>query len=157
MGKIWVQTTEGKLIHIPIVEDDFNTPDDPVKIPTSVVVGGVGRCFSEQRQIVHPTYGTITFDFMQDSGKTGSCNQCGQCCTHPVDDCLNPALCTWAYDVDIDAHACQYLVIDKKNKWPDPGNTSCSIYANILNVFKGCAYPPRNIHSWMFNCGYTVI
>ena len=29
MGKIWVQTSSGKTIHLPIVEDDVNTADDP--------------------------------------------------------------------------------------------------------------------------------
>ena len=28
MGKIWLQTTDDRLIHLPIVGDDFNSPDD---------------------------------------------------------------------------------------------------------------------------------
>ena len=35
MGKIWLETTDGRLIHLPIVEDDFNSPDDAIRIPTS--------------------------------------------------------------------------------------------------------------------------
>jgi len=38
MGKIWVQTPSGKIIHLPIVEDDVNTPDDTIKIPTGVFI-----------------------------------------------------------------------------------------------------------------------
>jgi len=38
MGKIWVQTSSGKIIHLPIVEDDVNTPDDTIKIPTGVFI-----------------------------------------------------------------------------------------------------------------------
>ena len=30
MGKICVQTSSGRIIHLPIVEDDVNTADDPI-------------------------------------------------------------------------------------------------------------------------------
>ena len=53
MGKIWLETTNGKLIHLPIVGDDFNSPDDTIKIPTAVLVGR-NRCFSGTIEIVSP-------------------------------------------------------------------------------------------------------
>ena len=152
MGKIWVQRSDGRVIHLPIVEDDFNTPDDPIVLPP---VLAVNRCYNQQIQVVHPTLGTITFDFMP-PGLTGSCNQCGHCCSHLVEDCPHPTGdCGWPYNADIDAHACQYLTVLKKNKWPQAGNTECSLYADILNTFKGCAYPPDVIDPLWINCGYS--
>jgi hypothetical protein len=155
MGKIWLQTTDGRLIHLPVVGDDVNTPDDPIKIPVSIVLS-VDRCYSSQIQVIHPTIGTITFDFFANRGVVGSCNQCGQCCAHPVDACPDPeGNCGWPYRANINSHACQYLTVIKNNKWPQPGNTECSIYADILNVSKGCAYPPDSFFPHMTNCGYS--
>ena len=45
MGKIWLQTANGHLIHAPIVGDDFNSPDDAIKIPASILANK-NRCFS---------------------------------------------------------------------------------------------------------------
>ena len=151
MGKIWVRLSTEKVIHLPIVENDVNTAVNPIDIPPAV---SVNRCFSEQRIIVHPTLGTITFDF-RPPGIIGSCNQCGHCCTHLVGDCLNPSDCAWSYNSDIDAHACPYLVIDKWRKFPEPNNTECSLYADILNQYKGCAYVPDAINPLWINCGYS--
>ena len=110
MGKIWLETTDNRLIHLPIVGDDFNSPDDAIKIPTAVLINR-NRCFSGTIQIVSPQYGTITFDFTED-GRTGSCNQCGQCCTHPADACPNPGNCGWPLRTIPrmpDFHACEYF------------------------------------------------
>lgn len=154
MGKIWLEDTGGRLIHLPIVGDDFNTPDDPEKISTSILTS-VNKCFGQQIQVIHPTYGTIIFDF-RPLGIIGSCNQCGQCCSHPVDACPYPTGdCGYPYRADIDCHACQYLTVFKVNKWGLKDNTECSLYADILNRFKGCAYPPDEILSHMTNCGYS--
>ena len=158
MGKIWLETTNGKLIHLPIVEDDFNSPDDAIRIPTAVLINR-NRCFSGLIQIVSPQYGTITFDFTED-GRTGECNQCGQCCTHPVDACPNPGNCGWplrtirGFD---DFHSCQYLTILKENKWGDPDNTECSIYTDLINTFKGCMYPQNqpDMLPHMTSCGFS--
>jgi len=60
MGKIWLETTDNRLIHLPIVGEDFNSPDDAIRIPTAVLVNR-DRCFSGTIQIVSPQYGTITF------------------------------------------------------------------------------------------------
>lgn len=156
MGKIWLTTTSGRKIHIPVSGPDINTPDDPIEIPTSVV--DVNRCVSQQQIIVSPTHGTFTIDFMQDSGLTGGCNQCGQCCGHPAEECDGPdGECGWPLNLDVPWHTCQYLMIDKKNKWGDPNNSECSLYATILDSFKGCLYPPRHIKSWMTSCGYTEV
>ena len=154
MGKIWVQTPSGKIIHLPIVEDDVNTADTPIQLSTALVAV-MNRCYSQPIAIVHPTLGSITFDF-RPPGITGSCNQCGQCCSHPVADCLHPTGdCGYPYRADIDAHACQYLTVFKRNKWPQAGNTECSLYADILNQFKGCAYVPDVIDPKWINCGYS--
>ena len=158
MGKIWIQTPSGKIIHLPIVEDDFNSPDDAVRIPTAVLINR-NRCFSGTIQIVSPEFGTITFDFTE-VGRTGECNQCGQCCTHPADACPNPGNCGWPLRTirnKPDFHACQYLTIFKDNKWGDPDNTECSIYTNLINTFKGCMYP-LNQSDWephMTSCGFS--
>jgi len=160
MGKIWLETTDNRLIHLPIVEVDFNSPDDAIRIPTGVMINR-DRCFSGTIQIVSPQYGTITFDFTED-GRTGTCNQCGQCCTHPADVCPNPGNCRWplrtirGFD---DFHACQYLTILKANKWGDPGNTECSIYTDLINTFKGCMYPyeQHEMKPHMTSCGFSWV
>ena len=155
MGKIWVETSDGRLIHLPILEDDYNTPDDPVRIPVSLI-SSVNRCYSDQKVI---SYGddTITLD-MRPPGIIGSCNQCGHCCSHLVEDCPRPEGCGWPYRSDIDAHACQHLVVNKWRKWPQAGNTSCAMYSTILDFSKGCAYPWSigEINPLWINCGYSI-
>jgi len=161
MGKIWLETTNNRLIHLPIVGDDFNSPDDAIRIPTAVMVNR-DRCFSGTIQIVSPQYGTITFDFTE-PGRTGSCNQCGQCCTHPVDACPDPAgncgypLREIARSPDV--HACQYLTIFKDGKWGDPANTECSIHTDLINTFKGCMlFPSENkMKPHMTSCGFSWV
>lgn len=34
MGKIWLETSYGKLIHLPVRGDDVNSPDDPLGLST---------------------------------------------------------------------------------------------------------------------------
>jgi len=158
MGKIWLETTDNRLIHLPIVGADFNSPDDAIRIPTAVLVNR-DRCFSGTIQIVSPQYGTITFDFTED-GRTGECNQCGQCCTHPADACPNPGNCGWPLRTIPrmpDFHACQYLTILKENKWGDPENTECSIYTDLINISKGCMYPLNqpDMRPHMTSCGFS--
>jgi len=151
MGKIWVQVSSGRTIHLPIVEDDVNTADDPIVLPPML---SVNRCFSEQTIIAHPTLGTITFDF-RPPGIIGSCNQCGMCCGHPVEDCPTPPDCGYILYEDLNWHVCQYLTINKWRKWGEAGNSECSLYADILNQFKGCVYPPDEIKPHMTGCGYS--
>ena len=153
MGKIWLETTKGKLIHLPVVGDDVNSPDDAVRIPTSVFTKQ-NRCYGEQFQIEHPTYGTITLD-LRPPGIAGECNQCGVCCSHPIADCPHPpGDCRYPSHPNLDYHVCQYLTIYKWRKWGDPDNSECSIFSTILDNFKGCAYPPDTIDPCMTNCGY---
>ena len=154
MGKIWVQTPSGRTIHLPIVEDDVNTADDPIELPEML---SVNRCYSQQIVVVHPTLGTITLDLRPD-GITGTCNQCGHCCSHLVADCQDPPDCGWPLRTiprQPDFHACQHLIISKENKWPQAGNTTCGLYGDILNIYKGCAYPPKAIDPLWVNCGYS--
>ena len=154
MGKIWVQTSSGRLIHLPIVEDDFNTPDDPVKIPTSVL--SITRHRSGTIQIVSPEHGTVTFDF-DVAGRTGSCNECGRCCSHPAGSCSDPD-CGYVLNADLDYHVCQYLTIFKNNKWGLKDNTECSLGTGLINTFKGCTMGPNGpseMHPHMTNCGFS--
>ena len=155
MGKIWVQTSSGRIIHLPIVEDDVNTADNPIILPAGLTVK---RCPDVNFQVVHPTLGTITFEFAPNN-RTGSCNQCGVCCSHPVADCPYPTGdCGYLPHPDLDFHVCQYLVINKWRKWGDAGNTECSMGTDIINNFKGCTlFPtvPAEIKSHMTNCGYS--
>ena len=161
MGKIWLTTSDNRLIHLDVQGDDVNDPDTAKQLPVSVaLISGLNRCWSNPIQIISPIYGSITIDLMQNSGLTGSCNQCGMCCGHPVADCIggphSPIPCGLILNTDIDWHVCQYLDIRNRNKWGDPNNSECTVYSNLLNVFKGCAYPPLHIHPWMTGCGYTV-
>jgi hypothetical protein len=159
MGKIWLETTSGKLIHFPVLEGDVNSPDDAMKIPTSVVRDR-NRCFSGIIQITDPTYGSITFDFSM-VGRTGECNQCGQCCTHPVGACPDVGgACGWPYRADIDAHACQHLVVKNLSKWGQTKNSSCGIYETLIDTYKGCIYPltsPDELLPHMTACGFEFI
>jgi len=156
MGKIWLQISDGKIIHLPIVEDDVNTADDPIVLPPGLLIN---RCYDSNIQVVHPTFGTITFEFAP-SGRTGSCNQCGMCCGHPVADCEWGSLenCGYILEPNLNWHVCQYLVINKWRKWGDAGNTECSLGADIMNSFKGCTlFPdvPAKIRPYMTSCGYS--
>ena len=159
MGKIWLQTANGHLIHAPIVGDDFNSPDDAIKIPASILANK-NRCFSGLIEVTDPEYGTVVFDFTEE-GRTGSCNQCGQCCTHPIDVCPHPTGdCGWPLREIRDhdsVHACQYLTIKNDKKWGNPGNTECSVYTNLIEISKGCIYPLYQ-SDWkphMTSCGFT--
>ena len=154
MGKIWVQTSSGRLIHLPIVGDDFNTPDDTIKIPAAVI--STTRHRSGTIEIVSPEYGTIMFDFDID-GRMGSCNECGMCCSHPAGGCSDPD-CGYVLNTDIDFHVCQHLVINKWRKWGQAGNTECSLGTNLINTYKGCIWGPINpgeIHPHMTSCGFS--
>jgi len=158
MGKIWLETSSGKLIHLPVQGDDFNSPDDDIRIPATIMINK-NRCYSQPITVSIPGRGTVTIDFMQDSGLTGSCNQCGMCCGHPAGDCQWGSLeaCGYVLNADINWHVCQHLVISNWHKWGAKNNTSCAIYADLINIFKGCIYPPLHMKPWMTGCGYSVI
>jgi hypothetical protein len=155
MGKIYLETTDGKFIHMAITGSDIRT----VMPPTSIL--NLNRCYSGTVQVAVSGYGTVTFDF-NEPGRTGSCNQCGMCCGHPVADCSggphSPISCGYILNTDITWHVCQYLDIKNKNKWGDPNNSTCTIWANLLNTFKGCTTFPISaykIKSWMTGCGFS--
>lgn len=139
MGRLWLQTSEGKKIHIPIVEEDVNTPDTAILIPDTFKTRD--RCYSGQIQINHPTLGTITINF-DPPGRTGSCNQCGQCCSHLITDCKEN-IC--GYVIDGNYHRCQYLTILKgQNKGIGQINgTECKIRTTIFDIVKGCVFFPE--------------
>lgn len=156
MGKVWLETSDGRLIHLPVVGDDINTPDSVIKISTALILD-MNRCYGQQIIVNSSTYGQFTLD-LRPNGIIGSCNQCGHCCSHLVEDCPTPPECGWplrAIKSHPDVHACQYLIISKENKWPQANNTSCALYGDILNTYKGCAYPPKVIKPEWINCGYS--
>ena len=156
MGKLWVEKSNGNLIHLNVVGNDVNSPDDAIKVPVNLI-SIANRCYGEQIIIATPQLGTITID-LRPPGIIGSCVQCGHCCSHLVANCPRPEGCGWPYRSDIDAHACQHLVVDKWRKWPEAGNTSCAMHSAILDYSKGCAYPLSigEINPLWINCGYSI-
>jgi len=134
---------------------DVNHPGDVIEIPTSFIMT-INRCWSQPFVVNHPTYGSFTIDLRPD-GIIGSCNQCGMCCAHPADTCQWGSLeaCGYILIPQLNIHACQHLIIDKTNKWGQANNTECELYANILDYYKGCAYPPKAIDPWWTGCGFS--
>jgi hypothetical protein len=127
-GVIWLRTKYGKLVHLPLVGDeDFNTPDDPVKIPMSKVTVH-GRALSGTQVVDVGGGKTVTIDY-DPPGRTGACNQCGQCCTH-----------------------CKHLEVT--GTIGDPGATRCGIRAEILDRYKGCALAPETREPRMTKCSF---
>src|SRR3990167_11218580 len=113
LGIIWLQTTNGQLIHLPIVGDDINSPDDLIKIPTSVIgADAINKNFSDKIIVNIPDKGNVIFDFSI-PGRSGSCKRCGKCCGD-----------------------CKYLIIQPN------GETICDIRMNIFNIHKGCTLSP---------------
>lgn len=132
MGVIWLQTTDNKLIHLPVVGDDVNTPNDTVKIPTSALKV-LDRCMSINKSIDLSTYGfgVVTIR-LNPPNRIGTCNQCGQCCV-----------------------GCTYLVV--KTKIGKVNGTVCGVRADILNIAKGCMIFPvtaEDIVNYPL-CGFT--
>jgi len=140
MGKVWFQTSDGKNIHIPVVGNDINSPANPIVL-SGVALALQNRCLSGQIVIVHPTFGSITLDFSAPN-RTGSCNQCGQCCTHSIALCqMPPGQCGYILDAARGVHKCQHLTIFPKGIGKANG-TECSVRATILDVLKGCTLFP---------------
>lgn len=137
MAKIWLQTSDGKLIHLPVVGADVNTPDTPQKISTSVIAT-MNRCLSGT-VVVNSPYGNFTLNFAP-VGRNGTCNQCGQCCSHTVAACTGT--CMYVLDTKSGRHVCRYLTILPKGIGKT-GGTECSIKADILNQMKGCTLFPE--------------
>lgn len=160
MGNIWIQQSSGRMIHLPIVGPDYNTPDSPQKIPASAVGTALAdRCLSGLVQITIPGQGNVTFTF-DPPGRTGSCNQCGSCCVHPVGSCPSPTgQCGYILNTKYQVHACQYLEIRPgNNKLHNADGTSCTLRASLADGFKGCLMTPEKpseMWPWMNNCGFT--
>lgn len=154
MPRIWFKDKRGAAFHIDVDTaswtGDYNTPETAETIPQTIVTAD--RCMNT----VTFTTPKGTFSIILDvNGRTGSCNQCGQCCSHLITDCQEPTSC--GYVVDGSYHRCQYLTvhgpgIGKKN------GTSCSIHSSLLyESLKGCVcYPasPNEITSLMTACGF---
>lgn len=155
-GKVWIITAYDKIIYLTVQGDvDINTPEDPISMPSGIMVD---RCFAYPYEVVDPIYGTFYIDLMP-SNYTGTCNRCGECCGHPVEDCQWESLevCGYVLNTNLNWHVCQHLVIDNWHQWGKPNNTTCELYATILDDYKGCAYPPLHFKSWMTDCGYSIV
>ena len=153
MGKLWLQRSDGRKIHIPVQGSDINTSDNPIVVGMVQAVAA-NRCLSQPFQIVHPTYGSVTINF-SNPNLTGSCNQCGMCCAHPSSGCTGD--CGYVPHAQLPIHHCQYLDIVNRNKWGQANNTSCTLYSEILDNFKGCAYVPDAIDPWWTGCGFSEV
>jgi hypothetical protein len=158
MGKIWFETNSGFKIHLPIVGADYNTPDNPVLF-SGIGLATADRYLSGEIAVNHPVIGSFTLDFGA-PGRTGKCNQCGQCCSHPVANCPHPTDCAYVPVTSNkkDYHACQYLRLLPGKGIGKIGGTECSIRASIIDQFKGCALSPMKaseIETWMTACGFT--
>lgn len=156
MGVLWLQTTDGKLIHVPIVGADINTPDSPTKVPTSIFSTAANRCLNGQYNVDMSAYGlgTVTVN-LGPPGRTGTCNQCGECCSHPIASCPDPGG-NCGYVLSGAYHKCQYLTIQARGIGKSNG-TECSIRATLLDRFKGCVLFPESA-SDIANCpacGFT--
>lgn len=146
MAYLWLVTKAGSQIHVPIAGDvDFNTPDTPVKIPTSVVAREIDRCIAG-------TY-TLTIDgqsvtiLLDPPGRSGTCNQCGECCSHLVSECTDPTCGTTGYILADNTlyHKCKHL---RELKGPTGGignadGTECLIHRDLLDLSKGCVFYPE--------------
>jgi hypothetical protein len=157
MGNIWIQTISGSMIHLPILGPDINTPDSLPKILESMIpVGSIKS--GVITPIVIDGYGIIMFDFTAPD-RIGACVQCGACCIHPIEHCNNN--CAYVLDIQYNVHKCKYLIINTgENKLGEPGQTSCSLYTNIISEFKGCLYGPqtkKEMRVWMTNCGFKFV
>jgi hypothetical protein len=160
MGVIWILINNSRIVHLPVIGEDVNTPSNPVNV--SVFASAINnRNFSSNVSVNTPTFGRITIKLVPD-GRTGECNQCGQCCSHPVGDCPHPPDCGYVpiTNKGVDYHACQYLtVFSGSNKGIGANNgTECSMRSDILNIAKGCVlFPqkPSEIESWMTACSFS--
>ena len=116
-------------------EGDYNTSETAIVVPPTLI--NSGRCVGT---IDIPTpEGFLTLDFNL-NGRTGSCNQCGQCCAHLITQCPAPGKC--CHIVDGIYHHCKHLQI----KGPGIGKkngTACAIFNSLLyEGYKQClAWP----------------
>jgi len=160
MGVVWIQKTDGSLIHIPVEGADVNTPDNALDTPvTTGAIQSVNRCWSNSFEYNHPTLGVFTINLMPPN-VTGSCNQCGMCCGHPVADCPDSGgECGYILNTDIGWHVCEFLDIKNWRQWPKANLTTCLKYETILDFSKACAYPPDadEIKPWWTLCGFSEV
>lgn len=154
MGVIWIQTEDGKLIHIPVVGPDINTPDSPTKIPASLFAVAANRCLDGQFNVNVPGVGTVTVN-LTPPGRSGTCNQCGQCCSHPIASCTEPGG-NCGYVLVGGFHQCPHLTIKARGIGKSNG-TECAIRATILQTHKGCVlFPQQAIEiAGCPACGFT--
>ncbi len=134
----------------------YGAPDlsDPATARTiDATVASCNRCSNGiTLTLVEGTF-TWTFDV---NGRTGSCIQCGQCCSHLASTCTNGASCGYSKIIGL-YHACPHLVklgpgIGKKN------GTECDIYNRLLyEGYKSCVSFPSEAFEIVNRpmCGFT--
>ena len=128
---------------------DYNTPEEAVVVPQTIV--NLNRCLGTI--VLSTPKGPVTLDFNL-NGRTGSCNQCGQCCSHLASTC--PARPTCCYIIDGIYHRCSHLVIRAPGIGKRNG-TECGIFNRLLyEGYKQClAWPsqPNEVEGRPF-CGF---
>jgi len=155
MPRIWLKSKDGYTFHLTgrsaSWEGDFNTPDNPV-LTRNVL--RTDRCVNE---IAIQTENGIQLLNLAPEGRTGECVQCGQCCSHPKKSCPDPKGKCGYINKGKYHHVCPHLIeYPEKKGIGHPGGTSCEIYGNLLDGYKGCVlYPssPDDMQPWMTACG----
>jgi hypothetical protein len=154
---IWLETLSGEKIHMPTTGGDVNSPRD-TNIPSTSLIVTKDRCLDGQHQYVLPYVGTVTIDY-DPPGRTGSCDQCGQCCGHPEASCpMPPFNCGYVTNPRAPSgwHVCQYLSIAAgANKFGKKSGTECSVRSTIFDISKACTLSPEERKTWMTACSFT--
>ncbi len=119
---------------------DFNNP-----VTAEVVSDTITMCNRCSNSIsINTSSGLVTL-YLNLNGRTGSCNQCGQCCSHLASTCTYGASCGYSKIIGL-FHCCPNLVasgsgVGKKN------GTSCSIYNRLLyEGYKSCVTFPSEVY-----------
>jgi hypothetical protein len=116
-------------------------------------ITGENRCSNSLTVTVDGSPRTIYFNT---NGRTGSCNQCGQCCSHLASTCPYGASCGRTQIVGL-YHACPHLIVGPQGIGKKNG-TTCGIYNRLLyEGYKSCVPFPSEkyeIGSRMTACGY---
>lgn len=160
MGNVWVKTITGHIIHLPIIGDDFNDPAQPVDV-SAIATGSYDRNLLVRLSKWPATGLEFELEFAP-NGRSGSCNRCGLCCTHPREDCKHPNSaneCGYIWDKEYNVHKCKHLLIDSRIGLGRPGATACALWEDILSLYKGCAlWPDRPVDLIDYVkavCGYS--
>lgn len=142
MPTIWIKDRTGKVFHftteIASWEGGYNTPE--TAIPASAVINQ-NRCINTITIKVGTD--TLTMSLAQ-HGREGACVQCGQCCSHLRELCLDPkGKCGYLHRGK--HHVCEHLIeYPREGGIGAPGGTACNIHDRLLvEGLKGCIVWPE--------------